>query len=124
MRTVKRFPLLSLLAAGLVALALLAEGLAAPAAAGDYTLEHRPQVVFKGNTVHVSPYPQSRRSASVWASDACWQDCKASCTWKMESCVRVKGTDTCVPHLDSCDRACQRSCRDAWSGPLLGFLDW
>jgi hypothetical protein len=123
-RTVSRFSMLGLFAAGMVALGLLAEGLVAPAAAGDYTLEHRPQVVFKGRIVHVTPYPQSRRSASVWASDACWHDCTASCTWKMESCVRVKGSDACVPHLDSCDRSCQRSCRDARSGPLLGFIDW
>ena len=62
-------------------------GLAAPAAAGQYKLENRPEVVFKGGIVHQSPYPQSKRAASVWASDACWRDCKTTCTWKMEYCV-------------------------------------
>jgi hypothetical protein len=118
------FSLLNLLAAGVMALALLAPGLVAPASAGDYALENRPQVVFRGGTAHVSPYPMSRRSASIWGSDACWRDCSASCTWAMESCVRAEGADACVPRLNSCDRACQSTCRDPSSGPLLGFIDW
>lgn len=109
-----------------LALALLfVLGLAAQALAGEYTLENRPQVVFKGGIVHQTPYPQSKRAAAVWASDACWRDCSASCTWKMETCVRSGGdADACRPHLDACDRSCQRSCRSVWSGPLLGFLDF
>jgi len=105
-------------------LGLIAVGLTPPANAGDYTLANRPEVIFKGGIVHMSPYPQSQRSTSVWASDACWNDCKASCTWKMESCVRANGADACVPHLDGCDRSCQRACRSPGSGPLLGFVDW
>jgi hypothetical protein len=98
--------------------------LIAPAAAGDYTLENRPVVVFKGGVAHQTPYPQGRRATSVWVSDACWRDCGASCTWKMETCVRFGNADACRPHLDACDRSCQRSCRGFWSGPLLGFLDF
>ena len=59
----------------LAAVLLLVLGLAASAAAGDYTLENRPEVVFKGGIVHQTPYPQGRRAASVWNSDACWRDC-------------------------------------------------
>jgi hypothetical protein len=107
----------------LVAL-LFIVGLAAPAAANDYSLENRPQVSFKNGPVHVSPYPQGQRAASVWANDACWRECRSSCTWKMEYCVRGTSADACRPQLDVCDRSCQRSCRSPWSGPLLGFLDW
>ena len=76
-------------------------GLAAPAAAGQYKLENRPEVVFKGGAVHQSPYPQSKRAASVWASDACWRDCKTACTWKMEYCVGSNDADSCRPQLDA-----------------------
>ena len=75
-------------------------------------MENRPEVVFKGGIVRQTPYPQSRRAASVWISDACWRDCKAECTWKMEYCVRSDDADACRPHLDACDRSCQRACRD------------
>ena len=103
---------------------LFVMALAGPAAAGEYTLENRPDVVFKGGSVHKTPYPQSRRSTSVWVSDACWRDCSASCTWKMEACVRAGNADACRPQLDACDRSCQRECRSPWSGPLLGFFDF
>jgi len=105
-------------------LILLVMVMAGPAAAGDYALENRPDVVFKGGVVHKTPYPQGQRSTSVWVSDACWRDCSRSCTWKMEYCVRFGDADACRPHLDACDRSCQRSCRSPWSGPLLGFLDF
>ena len=58
--------------------ALVAAG--APANAGEYSLANRPEVTFKDGPAHVSPYPQSRRAASVWQSDACWRDCKSACT--------------------------------------------
>jgi hypothetical protein len=108
----------------LAAVLLMLLGLVASAAANDYTLENRPDVVFKGNILHKTPYPQGKRSTSVWASDACWRDCKSACTWKMEYCVRSNSADECRPHLDSCDRTCQRECRGPWSGPILGFMDW
>ena len=108
----------------LAALLLLILGLVAPAAAGGYTMENRPEVVFKGGVVHQSPYPQSRRAAAVWANDACWRECKASCTWKMEYCVRSSDADACRPELDACDRSCQRSCRSFSARPVLDFFDW
>jgi hypothetical protein len=107
-----------------VALFVLVAGWAASAEAGDYTMENRPEVVFKGNIAHQTPYPQNWRNASVWKSDACWRECKASCTWKMEYCVGSADPDACRPHLDACDRSCQRSCRGLSGGPLLGFIDW
>ena len=110
----------------LAAVLFLLCGLAASAWAGDYTLENRPEIVFKGGIVHQTPYPQGQRAASVWKSDACWRDCKASCTWKMEYCVGVGATDpdACRPQLDACDRTCQRDCRGLSAGPLLGFFDF
>jgi hypothetical protein len=99
-------------------------GWLAPAAANDYSLANRPEVVFKGGVVHQTPYPQSKRTASVWKSDACWRDCSSACKWKMEYCVTSSDPDTCRPHLDACDRACQRDCRGISGGPFLGFVDW
>lgn len=107
----------------LVALVLLL-GLAASAAADDYRLEHRPEVSFKNGPVHVSPYPQSGRSMTVWNRDACWSSCTADCKWRMTGCVSSADPDACRPHLDACDRSCQRSCRSFWQGPLLGFIDF
>ncbi len=94
-----------------------------------YSLDNRPAVQFKRGPEHMTPYPQSSRSASVWASDACWRDCKSSCSWKMEYCLRGDNTaDTCRPHFDNCNRACQRNCRGfsagPWGGPLVLFNDW
>jgi hypothetical protein len=103
---------------------LLVLGLAASAAAGQYTMENRPELIFKGGIVHQTPYPQSKRAASVWGSDACWRGCASSCTWKMEYCVRSNDPDACRPHLDACDRSCQRGCRGISGGPLLGFFDF
>ena len=106
---------------------LLVLALAAPAAAWEIGMENRPLVTFpgpKGGIVHQSPYPQSSRSASVWNADACWKDCKAANAWKMEYCVRGSSADECRTYLDASDRACQRSCRGFWSGPLLGFMDF
>ena len=110
----------------LAALFVLIAGLIAPATAGDYKLENRPEIVFpgpKGGVVHISPYPAGKRAASIWLSDACWRDCSRDCTWKMEYCVRATPADACRPHLDACDRSCQRSCRTR-GGPLLGFIDF
>jgi hypothetical protein len=42
----------------------------------------------------------------------------------MEYCVRSNDADSCRPHLDACDRSCQRSCRGFSAGPLLGFFDF
>jgi hypothetical protein len=108
----------------MLVLALLLGVIAAPAAAGDSTsFAHRPEVSFKGGPPHVSPYPASKRSAAVWAADACWRDCKTDCTWRMEYCVRFDDADACRPKLDACDRACQRSCRTR-GGPFAAFFDF
>ena len=111
----------------LVALLLLLLGLIASATAGEIGMENRPLVTFpgpKGRIVHQTPYPQTSRAATVWNGDACWRECSASCTWKMDYCVGASDADQCRPHLDACDRSCQRSCRSWWQGPLLGFMDF
>ena len=102
---------------------------ASPALAGGFTYENRPAVVFKGGVERMTPYPQSRRSTSVWVSDACWRDCNSSCSWRMEYCVRGGASaDACRPHFDNCNRACQRDCRGfsagPLGGPLVGLIDW
>jgi hypothetical protein len=105
---------------------VLVLGLVTPAAAGDddYRMEHRPAISFKNGPVHVTPYPQSGRTATVWFRDACWRDCRTDCVARMNACVSTADPDSCRPHLDACDRSCQRSCRSFWQGPLLGFVDW
>jgi len=113
----------------LVALVIMV-GFAATAAAGDYALENRPDVVFpgpKGGIVHKSPFPAGKRATSVWVSDACWHDCTSSCSWKMEACVGIQTADACRPHLTACDRACQLSCRTRggpYVAPVLGLFDF
>ena len=74
----------------LAVMTLLMAGLIGPATANDYSLANRPELVFpgpKGGTVHVSPYPMSKRAASVWISDACWRDCEGQCAWSNEACL-------------------------------------
>jgi hypothetical protein len=106
------------------AIALLFAGLATPGDAGEYSFDNRPAVTFpKSDTVRVSPYPAGKRAASVWDSDACWRGCTSDCNWRMEACLRETDADACRPHLDACDRACQRACRSR-GGPLLGFIDF
>jgi hypothetical protein len=112
----------------LAVMIMLIAALIAPAAAGDYSLANRPELVFpggKGGIVHVSPYPMGKRAASVWISDACWRDCEGQCAWSNETCLLGQrlGNEACRPKLDACSRACQRTCR-ARGGPLLGFIDW
>jgi hypothetical protein len=118
----------------LVAL-LLVFGLAAPTAAGDYSLENRPDVVFpplkRGSSqgiVHTSPYPAGKRAASVWVSDACWHNCTSACAWQMEECIGTTGAaDTCRPQQSACSRSCQLSCRTRggpYVAPILGLVDF
>src|SRR5689334_10530950 len=72
--------------------------LVAPAAAGDdYRFEHRPPLSFKKGPVHISPYPQSGRSMTVWNRDACWNDCKTDCNVRMAGCTGESGADACRP---------------------------
>jgi hypothetical protein len=103
---------------------LFVVGAIACASASDYSMDNRPVVVFKGGITHQSPYPQGRRNASVVASDACWADCKTTCNFKMTDCMAGTDPDLCRPHLDACDRSCQRNCRGISGGPFLGFVDW
>ena len=104
-------------------LALLAFGLAAPAAASDYRYERRPEVHFPGSgAVHVSPYPAGKRAASVWVSDACWFDCTRQSGWRHDRCLRVEHPELCRSRMDADDRICLRACRTK-GGPLLNITD-
>jgi hypothetical protein len=66
------------------------------------------------------PFARSERSASVWASDACWNDCRASCAWDLNGCLHYDSQGTCILYSAACDRYCQRDCRTQ-GGPLLPF---
>jgi hypothetical protein len=109
----------------LTAALLIVAGIAGPAAAGGYSLANRPSVAFPapyGGAVHVSPYPMSKRAASVWASDSCWRDCTGQAAWRFESCIGKLGPQACRSELDADDRACLRWCRTR-GGPLLNITD-
>ena len=76
-----------------------------------YRLENRPDVVFPGKRVHISPYPFSKRAASVWESDFCWRTCTGQTAWRFEACQIAHGLEACrFPH-DADNRACLRACR-------------
>jgi hypothetical protein len=94
----------------------------------EYKPKNRPVVEFKGGVEHMTPYPQSKRSTSVWASDSCFRGCNSSCAWKNEYCVRNTAADVCRVPLDNCTRACQRECRGFSAGPLggpiVGLIDF
>jgi hypothetical protein len=72
----------------------------------------------QGPDLHISPYPQSKRSAAVWAGTNCWNDCQTNCGAQFSMCNTSYGPDACRPALDACDRSCQRTCRIK-GGPLL-----
>jgi hypothetical protein len=112
---------------------LLTLALAAPAAAFDrlfdhneYKLKNRPDVIFlpgpRGGSVHVSPFPMSKRAASIWKSDACFRDCTGQCTFGYTDCIRSVGEDRCRPQMDTCARTCQAECRRR-GGPVLELTD-
>jgi hypothetical protein len=96
--------------------------LAAPAAGGEYSYAHRPQVVFPGGTVHVSPFPMGKRAAAVWASDACWRDCASAAAWRFQTCFGIKEREACRVIMDADDRACLRHCRIR-GGPYVNITD-
>lgn len=88
----------------------------------SYRMENRPDVVFPGNRVHVSPYPMSKRAASVWTSDACWRTCTAETSFRYELCSGRNGLEACRYPLDADNRACLRACRTR-GGPMLNLAD-
>jgi hypothetical protein len=66
------------------------------------------------------PFERSEQAASVWASDACWNDCRAHCAWDLHGCLHYNSQGICILYSAACDRYCQRDCR-LESGPLLPF---
>jgi hypothetical protein len=108
----------------LAAVFTLLTALIGPALAGaGYTLENRAVIVFPG-TGHerVSPYPMSKRAASVWHSDGCFRNCSGQSAWRFEYCIRELGPEVCRIRLDADDRICLRTCRTK-GGPLLNITD-
>jgi hypothetical protein len=93
-----------------------------------YKLENRPTVVFppppKGGSIHVSPYPASKRAAAVWDSDACWKACTGETSWRHDACVhelgKGVGIEACRSRLDTDNRVCLRSCRTR-GGPMVNL---
>ena len=94
----------------------------------SYKPEHRPTVVFppppKDGGVHVSPYPASKRGASVWESDFCWRKCTNETSWRYDACVhelgRGVGLEACRFRLDADNKVCLRSCRTR-GGPMVNL---
>ena len=95
-----------------------------PIAFRSYKLENRPIVVFppppKKGAVHVSPYPSSKRAASVWTSDFCWRACTGETAWRFEACIGAHGFEACRPALDADNRVCLRTCRSR-GGPMVNL---
>jgi hypothetical protein len=109
----------------LAALMLLFAGLVLPAAADDYSYANRPLVAFphpRGDVIHVSPFPMSKRAAAVWAADSCWRECTTLCGQRMTACVNFRDADACRPHLQACDLTCQKQCRTR-GGPALNITN-
>ena len=115
-----------------VAAALLVLGLAGAAQADpfglinfrSYKLEHRPVVIFppppKPGSVHISPYPSSKRAAAVWESDFCWRKCTGQTAWRFDDCATEFGVEACRFRLDADNRVCLRTCRTR-GGPMLNL---
>jgi hypothetical protein len=85
-----------------------------------YKLENRPEVVFPGKRVHISPYPSSKRAASVWVSDLCWRACTGETSHRFEVCVPASGPEACRFAHDADNRSCLRACR-LRGGPMLNL---
>jgi hypothetical protein len=90
----------------------------------SYKMEHRAVVVFppppKQGSVHISPYPMSKRAAAVWESDFCWKECTGQTGWRFQACVPELGPEACRFRLDADNRVCLRSCRTR-GGPMLNL---
>jgi len=105
----KRF-FVSLLLVGVISLP------AAPARAQDV---NRPVIWRYSAPGHeLLPFPRGEQTRSVWASDGCWSDCGAHCTWGIAGCLTRDAQGHCLKLGDACDRYCQRQCR-TMGGPLL-----
>ena len=85
-----------------------------------YKLENRPELVFPGKRVHISPYPMSKRAASVWNSDLCWRTCTGETAWRFGACKSAYGPEACRFAHDVDNRVCLSACR-ARGGPILNL---
>ena len=94
-----------------VTLGLLLLVFAFPAAAGAQTQQFQPSAPL-----------QNRQAQAVAASRQCWRVCQTQCAAELQICGHQFPGSECLPRMDACDRACQRSCRYTGS-PLLDFFE-
>jgi hypothetical protein len=111
---------------------LLFSGLLMPvgqAAAADVQLSHyysaippvigpHPPIWRYNSPPQPPPFLHSKRSGAIWASDACWNHCRASCAWDLNGCVHYNTQGVCILYSAACDRYCQADCR-IQGGPFL-----
>jgi hypothetical protein len=92
------------------------------AQAADYSANYsswRQEATTTAPPVRELPFPRSTRTQAIWAEGACWKQCQISCTSGLNVCLQGNPDQAeCVATADSCDRACQSSCR-TYGGPLL-----
>lgn len=69
-----------------------------------------------------APFAPSWRARTIWAADACWNDCQAYCSWGQTVCLKVDLQGRCLQATDRCDRVCQSGCRIT-GGPFVGFVE-
>jgi hypothetical protein len=90
----------------------------------SFRMENRTPLVFppppKNGNVHISPYPMSKRAASVWESDFCWKKCTGETAWRFDDCRTTYGAEACRPALDADNRTCLRACRTR-GGPMVNL---
>jgi hypothetical protein len=82
---------------------------------------------YRPATRQVQPVPErlplalrnlSKRSASVFASDACWRGCTTECGAHFQQCSRGTWFDGCLQSNNLCELSCLRHCR-LGGGPLM-----
>ena len=94
-----------------------------PAQAADingYARPAQPEIWRYNHHGDMLPFPRTRRSQAVFASDACWAECQSFCTWNEAACLQVDAQGRCLRVTDRCDRACQRDCRTR-GGPFVSL---
>lgn len=70
------------------------------------------------------PFARTSRSQAVYASDACWSECQAYCSWGQSTCLKTDPQGLCLKYTDRCDRTCQSDCRSR-GGPFVSLeLPW
>lgn len=92
---------------------------ALPAFAGDWQPWgfRAPPEATEGYSPH-----RNKQAQAVAASRQCWRTCQTQCAAELQICGHELPGAECLPRIDACDRACQRSCRFT-GDPLLDFFE-